>query len=800
VPAVPVAAKAALAVLRTRRGRRLLLALLGGLLLGFATVVVTLVGAVNAVVGECRAEASAPTTSSPTTGTPSPTYVSQEPSGEALADIPADYLALYRKAGEDYGLDWAVLAAIGKIETDHGRLDAPGVTSGENFAGAGGPMQFLASTWETVGVDGNGDGTKDRYDPEDAIPGAANYLKLEGAPGDYRSAIFAYNHAQWYVDDVLAKAGGYREAAEEEGDEVASSSAAALATLLSPLGTRPAYAAEGGIVGSPGETAYSVLEIETLRLINAYREENGLAPLLLSDLVSTSAARYAHDMAKYDAYGVPEAHVTGPSDWYEEGADLQVRMNADGYEASGYGENIAVGQETAEEVFEAWRTSPPHNEMMLDPEMRVVGIGLVENPETSYEEFWVTDFGTDEDATARPIPEAGAGSSEGGSAAEGEGDAGAVFPLPEGYFDSYTNDWGTDRPNGGHEGTDLMAPHGVPIFSITDGTVVGTSGTGGNGWNELGGYTTMVEAGESVGPIRAGDRLYYAHQNEPSSVRPGDRVKAGQRIGLVGDTGYGPEGTRGEFPPHLHLGWYDPGGPRAEAASGAMNPYPLLEWLVENGGTASGGEASPAAPGTVAAALPEYCDPFVEASLVSRPSGVPAGAPVDSPGDGSDGATPTRPGTGSAEDLLSDPNFEASPEAEGDLRAGIVDEGLISALGAVTDRHRVRVSVFKTGHPYGEMPDLPAALGGGYNSHYYGRAVDIPEVDGKPVAGNGTDPDVLDVGRILHSLPASARPDEVIGPTDWTAELGYTRDEGFVTDPGFTREHRDHLHVGRGAP
>jgi len=425
----PAAAKVAIAVLRTRRGRRLLLVLLGGAALGFSTVVIVLLSAVNAVVSRCEASASATPTGR------GPVYVSQEPSGEALADIPADYLAIYREAGEDYGLDWAVLAAVGKIETDHGRLDAPGVASGENPSGAGGPMQFLASTWANVGVDGNGDGVKDRYDPEDAIPGAANYLKLEGAPEDYGSALLAYNHSQAYVDDVLAQAEEYRAAADEQGGEMASSEERPpLAVLLSPLGARPAHAAEGetaaGTVGDPGETSYSSLEVETLGLINGYREENGLEPLLLSDLVSTAAARYAHDMAKYDAYGVPEAHVTGPSDYYPEGADLTARMNAEGYRASGYGENIAAGQGTSRGVFEAWRSSPPHDAMMLSPEMRVIGIGLVENPETSFEEFWVTDFGNEENETSRPVPEAGSGPAGEDAGATVEEEAAPVAPGP----------------------------------------------------------------------------------------------------------------------------------------------------------------------------------------------------------------------------------------------------------------------------------------------------------------------------------------------------------------------------------
>ena len=142
------------------------------------------------------------------------------PSPVALADIPGNYLQWIRQAGDRYGLDWSVIAGIYSIETDFGRLDAPGVRSGENFAGAGGPGQFLAGTWRIYGVDGDGDGVKDRYNPADAIPGTANLLRRSGAPADYRRAVFAYNHASWYVDDVLARAARYRGAAEADPDAV----------------------------------------------------------------------------------------------------------------------------------------------------------------------------------------------------------------------------------------------------------------------------------------------------------------------------------------------------------------------------------------------------------------------------------------------------------------------------------------------------------------------------------------------------------------------------------------------------
>lgn len=130
----------------------------------------------------------------------------------ALREIPPAYLRLYQAAARRYGLDWTILAGIGKVECDHGRDPDPSCTQegAVNSAGAGGPMQFLASTWATYGVDGDGDGQIDRWDPADAIYSAANYLRASGAPGDYRAAIFAYNHAGWYVAEVERWAAKYR--------------------------------------------------------------------------------------------------------------------------------------------------------------------------------------------------------------------------------------------------------------------------------------------------------------------------------------------------------------------------------------------------------------------------------------------------------------------------------------------------------------------------------------------------------------------------------------------------------------
>ncbi len=134
------------------------------------------------------------------------------PSTFARADIPPLYLALYHAAAARFGLDWTILAGIGRVECDHGRDPAPScnVVGELNSAGAGGPAQFLVSTWRRYGISATGAGVPDMWNPADAIFSMANYLRACGAPGDYPQAIYGYNHAWWYVADVLSWARRYR--------------------------------------------------------------------------------------------------------------------------------------------------------------------------------------------------------------------------------------------------------------------------------------------------------------------------------------------------------------------------------------------------------------------------------------------------------------------------------------------------------------------------------------------------------------------------------------------------------------
>ncbi|HET8537497.1 MAG TPA: lytic transglycosylase domain-containing protein [Solirubrobacteraceae bacterium] len=114
--------------------------------------------------------------------------------------VPPFLLPIYQAAGAQYGIHWQILAAINEVETGFGR------NLRESSAGAIGWMQFLPSSWHRYGIDADGDGKVDPWDPVDAIFAAARYLHAAGAESSLPNAIFAYNHAGWYVDQVIDRA------------------------------------------------------------------------------------------------------------------------------------------------------------------------------------------------------------------------------------------------------------------------------------------------------------------------------------------------------------------------------------------------------------------------------------------------------------------------------------------------------------------------------------------------------------------------------------------------------------------
>ena len=139
-----------------------------------------------------------------------------------------------------------------------------------------------------------------------------------------------------------------------------------------------------------------------------------------------------------------------------------------------------------------------------------------------------------------------------------------VFPLPVKNLFSYRNTWGHSRGWGGrrmHEGTDLFAPYGVPVRSVTFGMIEVM------GWNDYGGWRVGLRDIHNT-------YHYYAHLSGfNKEVKEGDIVEPGTVLGWVGSSGYGKPGTSGLFPPHLHFGMYKYNG-RTEWA---FDPYPYLK-------------------------------------------------------------------------------------------------------------------------------------------------------------------------------------------------------------------------------
>jgi cell wall-associated NlpC family hydrolase len=209
------------------------------------------------------------------------TTLSGGPSVLALSDIPPAYLTLYMSAAQTCpGLPWGVLAGIGKVESDHGRSDAPGVHSGANYAGAEGPMQFEPATFAQYAVDADHDDQPDIYDPADAIYTAAAMLCANGAssgpPAGTRQAIFAYNHSQAYVSDVLSWAARYTVQAPS------GAAATAIAFALRQLGKPYQWGATGpnaydcsGLVYA----AYAAAGIHIARTTFQWRQDGPQVPL-----------------------------------------------------------------------------------------------------------------------------------------------------------------------------------------------------------------------------------------------------------------------------------------------------------------------------------------------------------------------------------------------------------------------------------------------------------------------------------------------------------------------------------------
>jgi transglycosylase-like protein with SLT domain len=216
-------------------------------------------------------------------------------------EIPPFLLPIYQACGTEYGIPWEVLASINKIETGFG------TNLNVSSAGAVGWMQFLPASWEQFGLDANGDGKKDPYNPVDAICAAAHYLKLAGGDKDLYQAIFAYNHADWYVQEVLLYARAYgRLPSDLVGSltgltEGAHFPIAADARYADDLSAREAIK-EGESLGSAGEVISSS---PTPRGINIFTKQGAPVVAVNDGIIRKlgSSAKLGNFIVLEDTYG-----------------------------------------------------------------------------------------------------------------------------------------------------------------------------------------------------------------------------------------------------------------------------------------------------------------------------------------------------------------------------------------------------------------------------------------------------------------------------------------------------------------
>ena len=219
--------------------------------------------------------------------------------------IPPFLLPIYQACGTQYGVPWEVLASINRIET------AFGTNLNVSSAGALGWMQFIPSSWEAYGVDANNDGRKDPYNPVDAICAAANYLDAAGAQEDLYRAIFAYNHADWYVDEVLLYARQYGKIPDDlVGSltgltEGAHFPVAAKARYADDISEREALARATPKKGQTGNAADVISSSPTERGINIYSREGAPVVAVNDGVIKRigKSDRLGRFIVLEDAYG-----------------------------------------------------------------------------------------------------------------------------------------------------------------------------------------------------------------------------------------------------------------------------------------------------------------------------------------------------------------------------------------------------------------------------------------------------------------------------------------------------------------
>lgn len=729
--------------------------------------------------------------------TPSGYLPQGDPSDLALGEIPSEVLDLYRRAAEKYGLDWAVIASVGAQESNHnaGRsLDDTGdcVMNNEG-SGATGPMQFMPPTWAEYGEDGNGDGEKDPCNYEDAVFAAARYLKALGAPEDYDGALFTYSGGGAdYPSEVMARAEQYR---AQDGGESEKAEGARDPSPRVGLPVPVENADKHGYYWEPGvdeaASVYAPAGTEVYAITDGTVREAGGEGTPEGALVVEAAGNAGPvrkgDLLRYD-----------PS-----GGDLLAEP----------GDEVRAGQQIAE-IGRGFSVKKGQEKPRLDlgwydprGERAEAATGAMDPyPLLEYLKDTLIKAAEGADLDGETEGDAGGGGTARASAAAAEEDSGLLGDAASllGPREAEAELQGWDLVNDGerqlryneYTSFDSALNHGVAAWQALGSVNVAPAG-GGTAEVEIGDASL---GGATLGITYSDGSLYFNPDLLSSATDNAVKTTASHELAhaLGGDHTAEPSvvntpiitnaNDNYETPTAFDEQWYyELWG--TEKAPGWSPPS-------AGGPTAPGGGTQGAAP-------------------CQRPGGPGGGGPR------AGGTVPA--GSGEVADLLNT-QCEFWPNAVDDLEQGWVyedsagdqagteggvDARLVAALQPVCAEHRLLIPWFKTGHSFdGSGVDGPyidggyGAAGGLPNTHYWGRAVDIFEVDGvgefygPGISGYGGDANVVDVGNILLGLSAQDRPDQMIGPSAWNAALGASREQGFILDGDQVSLHEDHLHLG----
>ncbi len=452
-------------------------------------------------------------------------------SEHAKRAIPPKFIPIYVAAAQRYRLGaqgWAYLASIGYTENKF--ADSGG--SPTSTAGALGPMQFLPSTWAIYGADGNGDGKKDPQNLHDAIFGAANYLRASGAPGDWQRALFAYNHAQWYVDRVQALALDYL----GDGPATQYASETSSGCTCAPGAGETIPAVDGGATGPlPGGVPELRWPSSERSISSPYglrwgRLHAGIdIPMAIGTPLHAAAAGRVTEASYFSGYGNYTCiqHATAFTTCYAHQDQLQVRP----------GQTVAAGQVIGRSGNTGGSTGP-HLHFEVRRGAGFAGTPVDPAPYLQGAPGPGPGATTPAGAGAGCSPDTQLAALEGGSLLWPTTRRGEVIGRP--YTGTHTlGNWQSDNA------IDIAVPARTPIVAVDSGRICSGCGFGGPAGTGSGRF----DGARLTLNTASGNQVFYAHLKRLArGVRPGARVERGQVIAWS---------WMANGVPHLHIGVRD---------------------------------------------------------------------------------------------------------------------------------------------------------------------------------------------------------------------------------------------------